>query len=281
MLHHTILRPTYPEATIVFQRYNRQQEPCATYTDTEDILKEVDEVLRTKGNKRDNLTLIPTTESGTAATAAPPAAGRGKGKRPVNPRPQNRPGNAKYPRTDNTLAQGSSSVENTASGKGRSWHTLTNDNTYFETKDGSPGWYNHGDPKGKGKGKVKGYGTGSRYNPMGTNPQTPSNVPSLTTSPIQLFTLMNLEQPGSVDCTFKSVPYKTPTANRFMHEPTRVLPTNTWLKPRLNLPETMITEDHARVYLHALECMRQAIQSPCGNTARHLYTPGILGIIIK
>ncbi len=47
-----------------------------------------------------------------------------------------------------------------------------------------------------------------------------------------------------------------------MHEPTRVLPTITWLKPRLDLPETMIAEDHKQLYLHALECIRKAIQSP-------------------
>ena len=32
-----------------------------------------------------------------------------------------------------------------------------NNNIYVESTDGSPGWYNHGDSKGKGKkGKVKG-----------------------------------------------------------------------------------------------------------------------------
>jgi hypothetical protein len=106
--------------------------------------------------------------------------------------------------------------------------------------------------------KGKSYGTGHRYNPVGTNVQTPSNVPSLTTSPIQFFTLMDLEHPVSADCTFKTVPYKTPTANWFMHKLIRVLPTNTWLKSKLDLPEAMITDD---VYLHALEYMRQVIQS--------------------
>ncbi len=41
----------YPQETIVFQRYNLQQEPCATYTDTEDLLKEVDEVASSKKRK--------------------------------------------------------------------------------------------------------------------------------------------------------------------------------------------------------------------------------------
>ncbi len=236
----------YPEATIVFQQYNLQQEPWATYTDTEDLLKEVDEVLRTKGNKRDNLAPIPTTGSVTADATAPPAAGRGKGKRLGNAWPQHRPGNTKYPRTDNTPTQGSSSVENTGSGKGKSWHTLTNENIYFEHK-----------------GKGKGYCTGHRYsgNTVGTGVQTPSNVPSLTTSSIQLFTLMDLEHPGSANCPFKSVPYKTPTANRFMHEPIRVLPKIAWLKPKLDLPKAMITDNHQRTYLHALECISKASHS--------------------
>jgi hypothetical protein len=86
----------------------------------------------------------------------------------------------------------------------------------------------------------------------------------LTTSPIQLFTLIDLEHPGSADCPYKTVPYKTPTANRFMHEPIRAIPQVSWLKSRLNLPETMITEDHKQTYLHALECIRQVIQSSNG-----------------
>jgi hypothetical protein len=225
----------YPEATIVFQRYDLQQKPCATYTDTEDLLKEVDEVLRTKVNKRDNLTLTPATENNTADTTAPPATGRGKGKSSGNTLPRDRPGNTKYPRTDNTPTQGSSSVENTEKGKGKSWSNLAQEYIYFE-------------PKGKGG---KSYSEGHRYNGNTTGPsgvQTPSNVSSLTTSPIQFFTLMDLEFPGSAECTFKTVPYKTPTANRFMHEPIRTLPTKTWLKPKLDIPETLITDGYPGGY---------------------------------
>jgi hypothetical protein len=129
----------YPEAIVIFQRYDPQQEPCDKYTDTEDPLKEVDEVLRTKENKRDNLALTPATEN-TADTTAPPAAGRGKGKMPNN---QDRPRNTKYSQTDNTPTQGSSSVEYTGKGKRKSWSYLAQEHIYFE-------------PKGKGKGKGKG-----------------------------------------------------------------------------------------------------------------------------
>jgi hypothetical protein len=130
----------YPEATIVFQRYDLQQKPCATYTDTEDLLKEVDEVLRTKRRKRDNLALTPATETITADTTAPPAAGRGKGKRPNN---RDRPGNTKYSRTDNTPTQGSNSVEYTGKGKGSNnsaWYTMTNNNLYFERTHRQIAW---------------------------------------------------------------------------------------------------------------------------------------------
>ena len=258
----------YPQATVVFQRYDLQQRPCATYIDTEDLLREVDEVLRTKGNKRDNLALTPATDN-TADTTAPSTAGRGKGKRSGNTLPRDRPGNNKYPRTEDTPTQGNSSSESYSTGKGKSsnssaWYTMSNNNLYFEPTDGSPGWYHHGNPKGKGKGKGKNYSDGHRYNGniTGTGAQTPSNVPSLTTSPIQFFTLIELEFPCSAGDGFKSVPFKTPTTNRYMHEPIRVIPAKAWLKPRLDLPETLITDEHQRVYLNALECIRLVIQSP-------------------
>ncbi len=142
-------------------------------------------------------------------------------------------------------------MEYTGKGKGK-WSNLARDYVYFE-------------PKGKGKGKGRDYASGHRYNgnisgPIGEG--TPSNVPSLTTSIITFYTLMDLEFPGGAECTLKTVPYKTPTANRFMHEPIKTLSTKAWLKPRLGLPETSITDEHQKVYLNALECIRLLIQSP-------------------
>ncbi len=162
-------------------------------------------------------------------------------------------------------------MENTGKGKGKSWSNLAQEYIYFE-------------PKGKGKGKGKSYSEGHRYNGNTTGPsgvQTPSNVLGLTTSSIQFFTLMDLEFPGSTECTFKTVPYKTPTANRFMHEPIRTLPTKTWLKPRLDIPETLITDEHQRVYLHALECIRQVIQSPCERVIQDRDTGGWINCEVK
>ena len=257
----------YPQGTIMFQPYDLQQEPCVSI-DTEELIKEVDEVLFRKGIKRENQVLTPTTESSTSDSTVPPPAGRGKGKRVSDARSQDRSDPSKYPRTDNTLEQGSKSFKSALTGKGKQWYDLTSNNVYIEPTDGSPGWYNHGNPKGKGKGKgkIKGknYAEGHRYNGniTGIGSQTPSNVPSLNSGgPIQFFTLEELENPGS-GCPIKTVPYKTPTANRFMHEPIRIRPTNNWLKARLDIPETLITDNHAQTYLHALECMRKAIQSP-------------------
>jgi hypothetical protein len=232
----------YPEATILFQPYKLQQKPCATYTDTEELMKEVDEVLRTKGTKRDNLVLTPATGGNTANSTAPPAAGTGKGKRQGNALPQDRPSSNKYSRTDSTPVQESSSVEYTGKGKGKGkWSNLAQEYVYFE-------------PKGKGKWKGKDWAIGHRYNGNITGPigeGKPFNVPSLTTSPITFFTLLDLEFPGSSECTLKTVPYKTPTLSRFMHQPIKTFPTKTWLKPRLGIPETAITGEHQKVYLNA------------------------------
>ncbi len=133
--------------------------------------------LRKTGLTTISLLLTPATGDNTADTTAPPAAGRGKGKSPGNTLPQDRPVNNKYSRTDDPPIQGSNSVEYTGKGKGK-WSNLAQEYVYFE-------------PKGKGKGKGKDYATGHRYNgntsgPIGAG--TPSNVRSLTTSPITFFT---------------------------------------------------------------------------------------------
>jgi hypothetical protein len=126
-------------------------------------------------------------------------------------------------------------VDNTVSGKGKNWHSLTNSNFYF-------------DPKGKGKGKN--YAQGHRYsgNITGIGCQTPSNVPSLNSAgPIQFYSLEELENPGN-DCLHKTVPYKAPASIRLMHEPIRIRPTNTWLKARTGIPETKIM--YSRICMH-------------------------------
>jgi hypothetical protein len=173
-----------PQGTVMFQPHNEMQIPCAKYTSTEDLLREVDEVLSRKGNKRENLVLTPTvTESSASDSTAQNALGTGKGKRGGDAWSRDRPNKAKYPKTEGSPEHGSSSVgQGLGAGKGKHWLTLTNNNIYVESTDGSPGWYNHGDPKGKGKkgkGKGKNYAEGHRYNGniTGIGCQTPSNVP--------------------------------------------------------------------------------------------------------
>jgi hypothetical protein len=53
---------TYLEVTVTFQRSDYKQQPCATYTSTEDLLKEVDEAIRNKGNKQEKLALTQSTQ---------------------------------------------------------------------------------------------------------------------------------------------------------------------------------------------------------------------------
>jgi hypothetical protein len=258
----------YPEATILFKPHEAQQKPCATYADTEELLKEVDEVLRTKATKRDNLVLTPTTGDNTADSTAPPPVGRGKGKRQGYVLPQDRPSSNKYSRTDSTPIQESSSVENTGKGKGKGkgkWSNLAQEYVYWE-------------PQGKGKGKGKEYAIGHRYNgniagPIGE--QTPSNVPSLSEEPITIFNIVHLEFPGTEECKLiKTVPYKTPVLSRYMHQPIKTLPTKAFLKSRLGLPETEITGKHQEVYLNALECIRLLIQSPYERVIQDRETAG-------
>jgi hypothetical protein len=121
--------------------------PCTTFLSTEDILKEVDEVLRTKGNK---------IEPNAQLAIAPPVT-PGKGKRMGDT--HLRPGDTKYPRLD---PQPGSSTEPP---------TVAQGNQPYKTE--FPGM-SKGQQKGchstKGNGKSKPY-LGSRY--------TPSNVPIL------------------------------------------------------------------------------------------------------
>ena len=129
----------------MFQPHDNMQIPCDTYVNTEELLREVEEIIHNKGQKRGNRVITPTATDSSVdnsiSDTAEPTAFTGKGKRSQS---QDRPDSAKYPRTDNTPSQGSSTVSNTAPGKGKSWHSPNNSNFYFESK-------------GKGKGKGKNY----------------------------------------------------------------------------------------------------------------------------
>jgi hypothetical protein len=71
----------------------------------------------------------------------------------------------------------------------------------------------------------------------------------------------DLEYPGSEICNLKMISYKLPTSNsRFMSQPIASPPSNTWLKPRVE--GGIVNPAHREINHHALECMRQTIQSP-------------------
>ncbi len=83
----------------------------------------------------------------------------------------------------------------------------------------------------------------------------------------------DLEHPGSEISNLKMIAYKLPTSNRFMRQPLASPPSDTWLKPRI---EGTVSSSHREIYHHALECMRQAIQSPYDRLIQDRYTGGWL-----
>ena len=231
----------YPQGTVMFQPHINMQIPCSMNANTEELLRTVDEIILNKGQKRANLVLTPTATDSSASNsvsdAAETTAFTGKGKRSQS---NDRPDSTKYPRTDDTMTQGSSTVSNTVPGKGKTWQSPNNNSSYF--------YYER---KGKGKGKGQNYAVnyteGNRYNGSMAEPRaqnyavghkfngnmigigstTPSNVPSLNSGgPIQFYTLEELENPGN-SCPIKTMPYKASVSQRLMHEPIRVRPSIT------------------------------------------------------
>ena len=59
-----------------------------------------------------------------------------------------------------------------------------------------------------------------------------------------------------------------------MNQPILSPPSDTWLKPRVE--GGIYTPAHREIYQHALECMRQAIQSPYDRLVQDRYTGGWL-----
>ena len=57
-----------------------------------------------------------------------------------------------------------------------------------------------------------------------------------------------------------------------MHLAITVPPVDTWIIPRIL--ETVVTDDHREAYRHALECMRQALQSPWSRLIQDETTAG-------
>jgi hypothetical protein len=233
-----------------FKKSDEQVTPCSTYISTEEILKEVDEVIKNKGKR--------------AAPVAPPitpAATGGKGKRTIVDLP--RQGDTKYPRTE--------SSDN--SGKGEKppdepIGTKTFKSALLNSTQ------NKGAVKGKGKyGKDKGkwpYNMGSRsYVNSGLN----QNIPDLDVDRrMVFFDIRDLEYPGTTEFRLKTVPFKLPAPLRLMSQVITASPKYSWFKSRIR--EAVVTDEHRETYRHALECMRQAIQSPDNRLIQDQHTGG-------
>jgi hypothetical protein len=84
----------------------------------------------------------------------------------------------------------------------------------------------------------------------------------------------DLEYPGSEISNLKMISYKLPTSIRFMSQPVASPPSDTWLKPIVE--GGIVNPVHREIYHHALECMRQAIQSPYDRLIQGTYTGGWL-----
>jgi hypothetical protein len=220
----------------MYKRKDLPPQRCELLPSNEDLLKEVEEVLRTQGKKREN----------PSPTTLPLSATAGRGKRKddhITPRP----GDIKYPSTE----EGSSSVENT------------------DTPKQNPPQKGSRSTSSKGKGKY-GSNMGWRYNAH----REPSSVPALISSgpDVQFYWIEDLECPGTERCDLKTVDYKLPTSTRFMSQAIHTPPSDTWLKPRVE--GEIVTPAIREIYLHALECMRQAIQSPYDRLIQDRYTGG-------
>ena len=220
-----------------FKTSEEQVTPCSTYVSTDEILREVDEVIKNKGKR--------------AAPVAPPitpASTGGKGKRTLVDLPIQ--GDPKYPRTE--------SSDN--SGKGEKPPDEPIGAQTFKSALLSQN-QNKGASKGKGKsGKDKGkwpYNMGSRSYVNSDH----QNIPSLNVDKSMIiWDIRDLEHPGTTECPLKSVAFRLPVPLRLMGHVIATSPKDSWFKDRIY--EDVVTNEHRETYRHALECMRQAIQSP-------------------
>ncbi len=223
------------DGTPIYKKIDFLPQHCSILPSNEDLFREVEEVLITKGKKR---------EKSSPDSLPPPTTGKGKRKEDHVPRP----GDIKHPRFE-----GPSTAE-TVNHPNQS--LLPRGNTF----------------SGGGKGKNK----GGKYLGWRHPPREPSGVPTLTTSgpPIKSFWMEDLEYPGSEMCNLKMISYKLPTPSRFMSQPVASPPSDTWLKTRVE--NGIVTPALREIYHYALECMRQAIQSPYDRLIQDRYTGGWL-----
>ncbi len=174
-----------------------------------------------------------------------------------------RQGDAKYPRTE--------SSEDSGKGENPPDEPLGTKTFKSALLNSSQ---NKGASKGKGKyGKDKGkwpYNMGSRSY---VTPSPNRNIPDLNTdSRLVFFDIRDLKHPGTTECPLKTVPFKLPAPLRLMSQVITAPPKDSWFQSRIR--EAVVTNEHQETYRHALECMRQAIQSTDNRLIQDQHTGG-------
>jgi hypothetical protein len=223
------------DGTPIYKRIDVPPQHCSVLPSNEDLFREVEEVLKTKGKKR---------EKPSPDNLPPPTTGKGKRKEDHVPRP----GDIKHPRFEGP---------NTAE-------------TVIPPNQSLPPRGNTSSGGGKGKNK------GGKYLGWRHPPREPSSVPALSRSgaDMKFHYIKDLENPDTLINNLNTVSFKLPTTSRFMNQPILSPPSDTWLKPRVE--GGIVTPAHREIYQHALECMRQAIQSPYDRLVQDRYTGGWL-----
>ena len=240
---------------VTFKRSDEQFIPTATCISTEELLREVDEVIENKGKR-----------AAPAAQPDPPAPAGGKGKRTLEDLP--RQGDAKFPKTDGS--------DNSGPGESSSQGTIGNRTFKSALLNNAPSGLPYGKSQNKGAHKGKGkYSQGIKGTRHYVRPAPNLNIPSYDAGgEIKIYDIRDLEYPGTQNCTIKTVAHKEPTSGRTMHQAITIPPVDTWIIPRIL--ETVVTDEHRETYRHALECMRQALQSPLNRLIQDEKTGGWL-----
>jgi hypothetical protein len=190
---HCIVRKTM-DGLPMYKKIDLPPQHCSILPSNENLFRQVDEVLRTNGKKREQ----------PSPNSLPPSATTGKGKRKEDHTP--RPGDIKHPRFE-----GPSTAE-----------TVIPPNQSLPPRGNTFS----GGSKGKNKGKYLGW----RHPPREPSsvPALTTSGP-----PIKFFYMEDLEYPGSDISNLKMISYKLPTSSRFMSQPVASPPSDTWLKPRV------------------------------------------------
>ncbi len=184
---------------VTFKRSDEQFIPTSTCISTENLLREVDEVIENKGKR-----------AAPAAHPEPPASTGGKGKRTLEDLP--RQGDAKYPKTDGS--------DNFGPGESSSQGPIGNRTFKSALLHSAPIGPSYGKSQNKGAFKGKGkYSQSIKGARHYVHPTPNLNIPAFDVGGvIRMYDIKDLEHPGTADCTIKTVALKEPTSSRYMHQ---------------------------------------------------------------